>query len=328
MSTPMNPNGQPHMGAAAPGGPGQVPGPQGPGGPMPNGGAPVVPQPVPTPAPGQGLDSGSPSYARLPQPLGTEGRTTPVGFGRLVGVELRKMTDTRAGKWLLGASLALMLLIAVAISFQSDVRENPDFGTFLSTSVVALKYILPIIGVLGVTSEWSQRTGLVTFALEPRRTRVGFAKWLAALIMGAIVIAFTIAMAALMTVIVSALAGHDADWSFGADRVGWFVMIFLLFVSMGVAFGLLIQNTPAAICAFLFIPILYSIVTSMPALEGFGEWTDPNQNLFSLLDDSGDDNPYKVVDPWPKILVGQLIWLVLPMVLGFIRLNRREVKSS
>ena len=40
--------------------------------------------------------------------------------------------------------------------------------------------ILPIIAILSVTSEWSQRTGLTTFTLVPHRGRVMLAKALAA----------------------------------------------------------------------------------------------------------------------------------------------------
>lgn len=322
MSTPMNPHEQqPNGGAVPPRADGWAPGGLQHAAPTFNG----APANAAMPAT---LGANSPAFAqaRLPKPLGDDGKSTPIGFGRLVTVELRKMVDTRAGKWLLGIALAIMLIIAVGMSFTNGVKKHPEFGNFLATSIIALKYILPIIGVLAATSEWSQRTGLVTFALEPRRTRVGFAKWLAALILGAVVIVFVLAIAALMTIIVSALTGHAATWNFGPDRVGWFAMIFLLFVSMGVAFGLLIQNTPAAICAFLFIPIIYSIVTTFPSLQGFGEWTDPNQNLFSLLEDN--DSQAKLDDEWPKILVGQFIWLVLPMAIGFIRLNKREVKSS
>lgn len=290
---------------------------------------PVSPQPagqVPANAhPMAGPPPGAMPAARLPSQLPEDGRSTPIGFGRLVAVELRKTVDTRAGKWLLGLSLGLMLLICVGISFTSDMKRQPQFGNYLSTSVIALKFILPILGIMAVTSEWSQRTGLVTFALEPRRTRVGLAKWVAALILGIIVITFTVAIAAVMALVMQALTNpHDSVWDFGASRIGWFYVIFLLFVSMGVAFGLLLQNTPAAICAFLFVPIAFSIITSFSALRSFGEWADANQSLFPLLDDGGE----RPSNLWGKILVGQLIWLVIPMVIGFLRLNRREVKSS
>ena len=40
--------------------------------------------------------------------------------------------------------------------------------------------LLPVLGILLVTSEWSQRTAMVTFTLEPSRSRVIAAKFVVA----------------------------------------------------------------------------------------------------------------------------------------------------
>jgi len=45
-----------------------------------------------------------------------EGRDARPGLGRLTLVELRKMTDTRAGFWLQLAIAALTVFVAVAVS--------------------------------------------------------------------------------------------------------------------------------------------------------------------------------------------------------------------
>ena len=39
-----------------------------------------------------------------------------------------------------------------------------------------MSLLLPVMGILLVTSEWSQRTDMTTFALEPHRSRVIMAK--------------------------------------------------------------------------------------------------------------------------------------------------------
>jgi hypothetical protein len=44
------------------------------------------------------------------------------------------------------------------------------------------------VGILTVSSEWSQRTGLLTFTLEPNRKRVLLAKLSATLVLGVLVI--------------------------------------------------------------------------------------------------------------------------------------------
>ena len=273
-------------------------------------------------APQHPLDSGAPAQARLPQRLGDDGKSTPVGFGRLVSVELRKMLDTRAGKWLMAAILGLILLATGVIMFSAGTKEEPQFQAFIAAAGIPLGFLLPILGILTVTSEWSQRTGLVTFTLEPRRSRVGLAKWAAALLLGALSIVFALAVGALFTLLAQLIHGHDANWSLSGWLLAGTALVQLLGVSQGIAFGLLIQNTPGAICSYLFIPILVSLITSIEAIKNIGLWVDPNQANSPIM--MGEANG----DDWAKFAVAQLIWLVIPMVLGFIRLNKREVKSA
>jgi len=42
----------------------------------------------------------------------------------------------------------------------------------LVLSVLPQSWLLPVLGIMAVTSEWTQRTGLVTHTLEPRRSRI------------------------------------------------------------------------------------------------------------------------------------------------------------
>ena len=59
--------------------------------------------------------------------------------------------------------------------------------------------LLPVLGILLVTSEWSQRTALVSFTLMPVRGRVLLAKVLASLLAGLAAIALTVVVAVLAT---------------------------------------------------------------------------------------------------------------------------------
>jgi ABC-2 type transport system permease protein len=100
-------------------------------------------------------------------------------LSRLTAVELRKMTDTRAGFWLQLAVVALtVVVIAVDVLFGNT--EDQRLREVLSLAVAPASILLPIVGILLVTSEWSQRTAMITFALVPRRPRVLAAKLLRA----------------------------------------------------------------------------------------------------------------------------------------------------
>ena len=99
------------------------------------------------------------------------GRPTGIPMSRLIRVELRKLVDTRAGLWLL-LGIALVTVGAVVVyAFAADASEL-TFLHFVNVSVLPQSWLLPVLGIMAVTSEWTQRTGLVTHTLEPRRSRI------------------------------------------------------------------------------------------------------------------------------------------------------------
>src|SRR3954470_20708567 len=94
-----------------------------------------------------------------------------IPLGRITDTELRKMFDTRSGFWLL-ASTGLLALLATSMVVLFARHEELTYSTFTAAIGIPMTIVLPIIAVLSVTSEWSQRSGLTTFALVPHRNRV------------------------------------------------------------------------------------------------------------------------------------------------------------
>ncbi|MEZ5160513.1 MAG: hypothetical protein R2709_07020 [Marmoricola sp.] len=93
-----------------------------------------------------------------------------IPFARLVKVEFRKMINTRAGLWLLIVTAGLTsvaMLITSIVSITQDVEFS--FDLYLRTCAYTSGILLPVLGIILVTQEWGQRTGMVTFTLEPRR---------------------------------------------------------------------------------------------------------------------------------------------------------------
>src|SRR6476661_4118620 len=82
----------------------------------------------------------------------------PIPTSRLVKVELRKMFDTRAGFWLM-ASVGILAVLATAAVILWAPDSEIDQENFSTAIGFPLSVILPIIGLLSVTSEHSQRTG-------------------------------------------------------------------------------------------------------------------------------------------------------------------------
>ena len=107
-------------------------------------------------------------------------RRQHVPMSRLAKVEFRKALDTRAGRWFVISILGLVLVVEVDLRLRAPTTAK-DFDDFLGIAGAVLGYFLPILIIMLVTSEASQRNGLVTFTLEPRRPRVVVAKFLAGL---------------------------------------------------------------------------------------------------------------------------------------------------
>ena len=88
---------------------------------------------------------------------------------------MRKSFDTRSGLWLL-ASIGIAALLTTGAVIAWAPETELTYSQFTLAIGFPMSVILPIIAVLSVTAEWSQRSGLATFTLVPHRGRVLLAK--------------------------------------------------------------------------------------------------------------------------------------------------------
>jgi hypothetical protein len=176
-----------------------------------------------------------------------------------------------------------------------------------------------VLGILLITQEWSQRTGMVTFTLEPHRGKVLWTKVAAAVVLGLAAVAVSMAVATLVTVV----GGDTGAWD--GVTVGvllQFVLLEVIGVVGGLVFGLLLLNSAAAIVLSFALPIAFSIVTSLwKAVKDAQPWIDPGTAQTPLQ--NGD---HLHSDQWAHLAVSSLIWVVLPFVVGVWRVLRAEVK--
>jgi ABC-2 type transport system permease protein len=244
--------------------------------------------------------------------------TKHIPLTRLTRVELRKLADTRASRWLLIAIVAITALIIVIFFLNAD-KSDRTFINFMGVTGTPQGFLLPVLGILLVTSEWSQRTALVTFTLMPVRGRVLLAKVLAALIAGVAAILLAMGIAALAALV----GGADDAWkNVGLDDLGKFGLLQVSGVLQGLAFGLLFLSSAAAIVTYFVLPTAFGIVASLwGALKDAAPWIDLNTSQTPLF--SGEDLSSK---EWWHLASGTMIWVVLPFVVGLVRVLRAEVK--
>lgn len=239
-----------------------------------------------------------------------------IPFARLLRAECRKATDTLAVRWLLAAAVGLALAAqAVPLAFPHDVSQ--DRASFLTWAGLGLTRLLPIALMLTITAEWSQRTALITFTLEPRRGRVLAAKVLASLAItfGGGFLAFGIAQAGLA---VATAAGHHPAAAWSGPELAGFAVFLLCTSGMGIAIGSALHSTAAAVVTYFALAALTSLLL-IPAVAKIGNYANPSQTFGWVL--TGDWSGHG-----PQIASSLAIWIALPLAIGIVRTLRRDVR--
>ncbi len=257
------------------------------------------------------------SIAVLPVPAASRGASHRPGLGRLTLVELRKMTDTRAGFWLLVSTAALTVAAAVIAGFALP-DEDANLVTFFAVSLVPASILLPVVGILLVTSEWTQRTAMVTFALVPHRRRVMAAKLLAG--MALCLVAYQLCLIVALLATAAAGADGDATWSLSLALIGQAVISISVPMITGIAFGAALLTSAPAIVLYFVLPTVWSVLGSFSALKGVAQWLDQSRTMETLVEETLSGRE------WAQLGTSIALWTVVPLVLGLWRVARSDVR--
>ncbi len=251
-------------------------------------------------------------------PAQPAGRFAAPPLARLVRIELRKLVDTRSGFWLLvGVALLTVLVVGVdAITAEPSGRTLKDaFGIAL----VPVSVLLPIVGLLGVAAEFSQRTALQTFTAVPQRERVLAAKGLAVLVLGVAATLACLALAMVANVVTPLLGDADGSWALGS-ALGQALLFVELGMAFGLALGMLFASPAVAIVVYFVVPTAFTIAADLiPGLAGVRDWLDTAEAWAPLANfvAHGQD--------WAQMATASALWIGVPLVAGVVLLRRREV---
>jgi hypothetical protein len=248
----------------------------------------------------------------------------PIPMTRIVGVELRKMFDTRAGFWLL-AAIGILALVATAAVIVFAPDSELTYETFATAIGVPMAVLLPMVAILSITSEWSQRTGLTTFTLVPGRGRVIGAKAVCALLVGVASMLVAGAVGALGNVVGTAITGVDTTWNVSWSEYAMIIVANVLGMAVGFMLGVVFRSSAAAIVGyFVFSLVLPGISSALAQSQDWwrdnAPWFDFNyaqSALFSGLPSS---------EQWAQLGTASLIWLVVPLAVGLRLVLTSEVK--
>ena len=249
----------------------------------------------------------------------------PIPTSRLVSVELRKSFDTRSGFWLLaGVGIAAVLTTAGVIAFAPD--RAIAYDTFGAAVGIPMAILLPIIAILSVTSEWSQRSGLTSFTLVPHRGRVIAAKLIVALGVGVVSMLVAFAVGALGNVVGAAVVGIDPVWDIDSTSFATLVLFQIINMLIGFTLGVLFRSSAVAIVGYFVFSFVLTTLTEVLAAtqEWFADlrpWVDFNYAQGALTDGASMTG-----DQWAQLGVTGFVWLAVPLALGLWGVRRSEVK--
>jgi len=249
----------------------------------------------------------------------------PIPTTRLVKVELRKMFNTRSGFWIL-ISIGVLSVIATGAVIIFAPDSAVTYESFTSAIGLPMSVILPMIAILAVTSEWSQRSGLTTFTLVPSRGRVIGTKAIATVLVGLASMAVALAVGALGNLAGSALAGVDTVWDVSLSTALQIVLGDLVGMAIGFTLGVVLRASAPAIVGYFVVSFVLPGVLALLALvrEWFLDlqpWIDWNYTQAELF--YGHTNTGK---EWAMLGSTTMIWIVIPLVVGLLFLRRSEVK--
>ena len=226
------------------------------------------------------------------------------------------MVDTRAGFWVLLGIFGLTVAALVTAYFAGSADDH-TFKSMFVLSAAPSAILLPIVGILLVSSEWTQRTTLITFALVPRRARVLAAKVFAGIVLAGVALLISVGLGALGTAI--AQPGVDATWSLSPEFFGQVALYVTASMLMGVGFGVLLLSSPLAIVLYFAMPIGFSAIGAIPWFDGIVPWLDWWSSVSILADQPLDSAE------WARAGTTLAVWMVLPLLVGLWRVTRSEV---
>jgi ABC-2 type transport system permease protein len=250
--------------------------------------------------------------------------SSAIPLRRITTTEVRKMLDTRSGSWLM-ASIGILALLTTSAVILWAARDELTYSTFVSAISVPMTLVIPMVAILSVTGEWSQRSGLTTFTLVPYRSRVITAKALACLGVAVVTIPFAFGVGALGNIAGTAIAGVQPVWDLTVTSLLTIMLAKVLAMMVGFMLGVLIRGSAAALVAyfiyqFLLPSLALLLARSQEWFRDLQPWVDFDFNQGPLLEGA------LTAQQWVQLLATGAIWLVVPLAVGLVLVVRAEVK--
>jgi len=242
--------------------------------------------------------------------------------------------DAVRAEWIKFSTLVsswVMLIIAAAfplviVLLTGLLADQPwtsaEYAELITATTVVSALVLGTLGVLAITADYGHNTIRPTFAALPDRWRTLLAKPIVQVAVSAAVVAAVVVVSwGLGTALL------EGDQSLGDSGVSAALLgIVLLAVGLtllGYGLGLLVRNTPLAICILLLWPLVVEGIVaglfSVAGWEGLQRWL-PYQAAFNMIvADHSDDQLGRVGGG-----VWFFLWVLVVTAFGLWFAKRRD----
>jgi ABC-type transport system involved in multi-copper enzyme maturation permease subunit len=231
----------------------------------------------------------------------------------LVRAELLKLRSTRTSVFLVLGTLA-MVVLTVVVSVPRVGEENaalrlddPDLlALVVGSGFGAPQVLMVLLGGMAFTQEFRYGTATSTYLVEPRRSRVLAAKWVALALASLVVSVGTLAVG--IPVGIALIASRDGVATTGTQF--WQMVVAACVVmagdsAIGVALGVLIRNQIVAAVAVLvwMLAVEQIVLTSFTSVGRWMPW-GASEAVMQLGPEMGLEGKLLPVLPAGLLLLG------------------------
>lgn len=113
--------------------------------------------------------------------------------------------------------------------------------------------------------------------------------------------------------------GVKDTWSLSPAMLGQAALYASTAMIMGIAFGSALLSSPPAIVLYFFLPLAWTLLGSIPRIEGVAGWLDRSRSLEPI-----SEHVLSATE-WARAGTTLVVWVVLPLLIGVWRIGRNEV---
>ena len=242
----------------------------------------------------------------------------------LLRAEMLKLRTTRTFAALVGAAVALSLLVVVLTAILGNDWSEQNTRNLFAADFTGLFILL--LGVMGMAGEWRHRTITGTILAAPDRLRLLTAKTLSYAAAGALLsLIVTLTIMIVGTIILAARGIDTAPLSDLVDVLWRNLLVAALLGALGVGIGALLRNQVVAIIAVLVLgfvlePALYGLA---PDVGRYGPTTIAPSGIVDISP-FGETDDDSMLAPGTAVLV-MLGWIALFFAAAGARLRSRDL---